>query len=40
MNEVREMPIVRGTGVFWLARRYCLAKTHSMAGFDAVIGRV
>ncbi|XP_010260988.1 PREDICTED: dirigent protein 22-like [Nelumbo nucifera] len=38
MNEVREMPIVGGTGIFRLARGYCLAKTHSMAGFDAVIG--
>jgi hypothetical protein len=38
MNEVREMPVVGGTGIFRLARGYCLAKTHSMVGFDAIIG--
>nr|DAD35922.1 TPA_asm: hypothetical protein HUJ06_006562 [Nelumbo nucifera] len=31
------MPTIGGTGVFWLARGYCLANTHSMAGFDVVI---
>lgn len=38
MREVREMPIVGGTGVFRLARGYCLAKTFSMNQMDAVIG--
>ncbi|CAK7323197.1 unnamed protein product [Dovyalis caffra] len=38
MNEVREMPVVGGTGIFRLARGYCLAKTHSAFGFDAIIG--
>lgn len=37
-SEVREMPVVGGTGIFRLARGYCLAKTHSMVGFDAIIG--
>nr|DAD32026.1 TPA_asm: hypothetical protein HUJ06_010877 [Nelumbo nucifera] len=26
LNEVREMPIVKGTGVFRIACGYCLAK--------------
>ncbi|KAJ6947749.1 dirigent protein 23-like [Populus alba x Populus x berolinensis] len=38
MSEVREMPVVGGTGIFRLARGYCLAKTHSTVGFDAIIG--
>ncbi|KAL8225749.1 hypothetical protein R6Q57_018306 [Mikania cordata] len=38
MNEVREMPVVGGTGVFRLARGFALAKTHSMDQVDAVIG--
>lgn len=38
MSEVREMPIVGGTGIFRLARGYCLAKTSSMDQMDAVIG--
>ncbi|XWS51263.1 hypothetical protein CRYUN_Cryun12cG0161700 [Craigia yunnanensis] len=38
MSEVREMPVVGGTGKFRLARGYCLARTYSMKGMDAVIG--
>ncbi|XP_047314571.1 dirigent protein 22-like [Impatiens glandulifera] len=38
MNETREMPIVGGTGVFRMARGYCLAKTYSMDQMDAVVG--
>lgn len=38
MREVREMPIVGGTGIFRLARGYCFAQTRSMNGMDAVIG--
>ncbi|OMO58752.1 Plant disease resistance response protein [Corchorus capsularis] len=38
MNQVREMPVVGGTGKFRLARGYCLARTYSMKEFDAVIG--
>ncbi|KAK8481047.1 hypothetical protein V6N13_035969 [Hibiscus sabdariffa] len=38
MKEEREMPIVGGTGKFRLARGYCLARTHSMNGMNAVIG--
>ena len=38
MNEVREMPIVGGTGIFRLARGYCFARTYSMYQMDAVIG--
>ncbi|KAI3685004.1 hypothetical protein L6452_34235 [Arctium lappa] len=38
MNEVREMPVVGGTGVFRLARGFALAKTHSMNQWDAIIG--
>ena len=38
MNEVREMPVVGGTGVFRLARGFALAKTHSMNQMDAIIG--
>lgn len=37
MRNVREMPIVGGTGVFRLARGYCLAHTHSISGLDAVV---
>lgn len=37
MRDVREMPIIGGTGVFQLARGYCLAHTHSSDGADAVI---
>ncbi|XP_068642008.1 dirigent protein 1-like [Aristolochia californica] len=36
-KEVREMPIVGGTGIFRLARGYCLAQTHSSIRFNAVI---
>ncbi|KAK3225474.1 hypothetical protein Dsin_005336 [Dipteronia sinensis] len=38
MSELREMPVVGGTGKFRLARGYCLAKTFSMDQMDAVIG--
>ncbi|KAL8261240.1 hypothetical protein R6Q59_025289 [Mikania micrantha] len=38
MNEVREMPVVGGTGVFRLARGFALAKTHSMDQVGTVIG--
>ncbi|PSR89101.1 Dirigent protein [Actinidia chinensis var. chinensis] len=38
MREVREMPIIGGTGMFRLARGYALAKTYSMNQMDAVIG--
>lgn len=38
MEEVREMPIVGGTGKFRLARGYCLARTYSMTQTAAVIG--
>ncbi|KAL6995016.1 hypothetical protein U1Q18_005150, partial [Sarracenia purpurea var. burkii] len=38
MREVREMPIVGGTGMFRFARGYCLAKTYSTHQMDAVIG--
>ncbi|XP_023767084.1 dirigent protein 22 [Lactuca sativa] len=38
MDEVREMPVVGGTGVFRLARGFALAKTHSMNLVDAIVG--
>ena len=38
MSEVREMPVVGGTGVFRFARGYCFARTYSMDQMDAVIG--
>ncbi|XP_062115021.1 dirigent protein 23-like [Humulus lupulus] len=38
MNDVREMPVVGGTGMFRLARGYCFAKTHSTDQMDAIIG--
>nr|XP_043637420.1 dirigent protein 23-like [Erigeron canadensis] len=38
MNEVREMPVVGGTGIFRLARGFALAKTYSMNQADAIIG--
>ncbi|KGN63770.1 dirigent protein 22-like [Cucumis sativus] len=38
MNEVREMPVVGGTGIFRLVRGYCLARTFSFRNMDAVIG--
>lgn len=38
MNEVREMPVVGGTGVFRLARGFALAKTHSINQVDAIVG--
>lgn len=38
MNEVREMPVVGGTGLFRLAKGYCFARTHSMDQMDAIIG--
>ncbi|KAL7161434.1 hypothetical protein ACSBR2_041989 [Camellia fascicularis] len=37
-NEVRKMPVVGGTGMFGLARGYCLAKTYSTNQIDAIIG--
>ncbi|XP_071690525.1 dirigent protein 22-like [Rutidosis leptorrhynchoides] len=37
-NEIREMPVVGGTGVFRLARGFALAKTYSMFQVDAIIG--
>ncbi|XP_028059374.1 dirigent protein 19-like [Camellia sinensis] len=37
-NEVREMPVIGGTGMFRLARGYCLAKTYSTNQMDAIIG--
>ncbi|CAL5445031.1 unnamed protein product [Camellia sinensis] len=37
-NEVREMPVVGGTGMFRLARGYCLAKTYSTNQMDAIVG--
>ncbi|XVF11736.1 hypothetical protein REPUB_Repub08aG0053400 [Reevesia pubescens] len=38
MNELREMPVVGGTGKFRLARGYCLARTYSRKERNAVIG--
>ncbi|XAR63841.1 hypothetical protein NMG60_11023958 [Bertholletia excelsa] len=38
IREIREMPVVGGTGIFRLARGYCLAKTFSTHQMDAVIG--
>ncbi|XP_021909568.1 dirigent protein 23-like [Carica papaya] len=38
MNEEREMPVVGGTGIFRLARGYCLARTSSIDQIVAVIG--
>ncbi|CAI9266859.1 unnamed protein product [Lactuca saligna] len=38
MDEVREMPMVGGTGVFRLARGFAIAKTHSMNQVDAIVG--
>ncbi|KAK9107079.1 hypothetical protein Syun_023090 [Stephania yunnanensis] len=38
MGEDRELPIVGGTGMFRLARGYCLLETHSMDGMNAVVG--
>ncbi|KAJ7956512.1 Dirigent protein [Quillaja saponaria] len=38
MNEVREMPIVGGTGIFRLARGFLFARTHSTDSVDPVIG--
>ncbi|XP_055961145.1 dirigent protein 23-like isoform X2 [Mercurialis annua] len=38
MSEVREMPVIGGTGIFRLAQGYCFAKTHSMDQMDAIIG--
>ncbi|PON82995.1 Disease resistance response protein [Trema orientale] len=38
MDEVREMPVVGGTGLFRLARGYCFARTHSTDQMDAIIG--
>lgn len=37
MRDVRELPIVGGTGIFRLARGYCLVHTHSISRFEAVI---
>ncbi|KAI3513323.1 hypothetical protein L1887_20653 [Cichorium endivia] len=38
MDEVREMPVVGGTGVFRLARGFALAKTYSMNQVTAIVG--
>ncbi|KAJ7956510.1 Dirigent protein [Quillaja saponaria] len=38
MDEVREMPIVGGTGIFRLARGYVFATTYSTDPVGAVIG--
>ncbi|XP_018809852.1 dirigent protein 22-like [Juglans regia] len=38
MSEVREMPVVGGTGIFRLARGYCFARTYSLDQMDAIIG--
>lgn len=38
MQEEREMPIVGGTGIFRLARGYCLARTFSMNNIEAIVG--
>lgn len=38
MREVREMPVVGGTGVFRLARGFALAKTYSIDQVNAIIG--
>ena len=38
MSEVREMPVVGGTGIFRLARGYCLARTYSLDQIHAIIG--
>uniref|UniRef100_A0A2P2NFN8 Dirigent protein n=1 Tax=Rhizophora mucronata TaxID=61149 RepID=A0A2P2NFN8_RHIMU len=38
LQQVREMPVVGGTGIFRLARGYCLARTHSTDQMDAIIG--
>ncbi|XP_043691938.1 dirigent protein 22-like [Telopea speciosissima] len=39
-SDVREMPVVGGSGIFWFARGYALAKTHSFdntTNGDAVV---
>uniref|UniRef100_A0A1D1YIW3 Dirigent protein n=1 Tax=Anthurium amnicola TaxID=1678845 RepID=A0A1D1YIW3_9ARAE len=36
-RDVRELPIVGGTGAFRLARGYCLARTHASQGMDAIV---
>ncbi|KAK0583061.1 hypothetical protein LWI29_032969 [Acer saccharum] len=40
MNPVREMAIVGGIGIFWLARGYAIAQTHwfDPASVDAIAG--
>ncbi|KAJ7956511.1 Dirigent protein [Quillaja saponaria] len=38
LNEVRELPIVGGTGIFRLATGFMLLRTHSITPADAVIG--
>ncbi|KAK1427246.1 hypothetical protein QVD17_15929 [Tagetes erecta] len=38
MSEVREMPVVGGTGFFRLARGFALAKTYSIDQVNAIIG--
>jgi len=37
LEEVREMPIVGGSGLFRLARGYALARTHSIDSTTAVV---
>lgn len=37
LEEVREMPIVGGSGLFRFARGYALAHTHSIDGTTAVV---
>jgi len=37
LEEVREMPIVGGSGLFRFARGYALAHTHSIDGTSAVV---
>lgn len=38
MSEEREMPVLGGTGMFRLARGFCIARTHSADQMDAIIG--
>ena len=38
MKEVREIPVVGGSGLFRLARGYCFVRTHSMDQNAAILG--